>query len=414
MLLNYIWIAFFLLAFVIALVKLLFLGDANVFSSIVQALFDASASGFTIALGLTGVLSLWMGVMKIGERGGATRFLSRLIAPLFRRLFPGLPRDSPVHGTIAMNLAANMLGLDNAATPVGLKAMQQMQELNPDKTRASNAQIMLLVLNTSGLTLVPVSIMVYRAGCGAENPADVFLPILLATYFSTMAGLVAVAIYQRINLFHPVVLAYLAAGALLVAGALWYFSGASREEVETLSSVTSGLLLFSVIVGFIIAGLRRRVNVYDAFIEGAREGFSVAVKIIPYLVAILAGVAVFRAAGCMEIIETGLARACELAGWETGTDIIPALPTALMKPLSGSGARGLMIDVMNARGADSFVGRLASLFQGATDTTFYIIAVYFGAVNIKNTRHAIPCGLLADLAGIIAAIFIAYLFFRDA
>ncbi|MDR0766075.1 MAG: hypothetical protein LBF09_03945 [Odoribacteraceae bacterium] len=409
MVLNYIWIAFFLVAFVVALVKLLFLGDTGSFSSIMQAAFDASANGFTIALGLTGVLSLWMGIMKIGERGGATRLLSRLVAPLFRHLFPGLPRDSPAHGTIVMNLAANMLGLDNAATPAGLKAMQQMQELNPDKGRASDAQIMLLVLNTSGLTLIPVSIMVYRAGCGAENPADVFLPILLATYFSTMVGLIAVSIYQRINLFHPVVLAYLAGSALLVVGALWYFSGASREEVEAVSSVTSGLLLFSVIVGFIVAGLWRRVNVYDAFIEGAREGFSVAVKIIPYLVAILAGVSVFRAAGCMEMIETGLAQACEWAGW--GTDVIPALPTALMKPLSGSGARGLMIDVMNVHGADSFAGRLASLFQGATDTTFYIIAVYFGAVNIKNTRHAIPCGLLADLAGIIAAIFIAYLFF---
>ncbi|MDR2129948.1 MAG: spore maturation protein [Odoribacteraceae bacterium] len=409
MVLNYIWISFFLVAFAVALVKLLFFGDAGVFSSLVQATFDASGSGFKIALGLTGVLSLWMGIMKIGERGGAVRLLSRVIAPLFRRLFPGLPEDSPAYGSIMMNLAANMLGLDNAATSVGLKAMQQMQEVNPDKERASNAQIMLLVLNTSGLTLIPVSIMVYRAECGATNPADIFLPILLATYFSTLAGLVAVALYQRINLLHPVVLAYIGGGSLLVGGAIWYLSGAGRAEIEALSSVSSGVILFSVIVGFIAAGIWKRINVYDAFIEGAKEGFLVAVKIIPYLVAILVGIAVFRAAGCMEMLETALAWACRQMGW--GTEAIPALPTALMKPLSGSGARGMMIDTMNTFGADSFAGRLAAIFQGATDTTFYIIAVYFGAVNIKNTRHAIPCGLIADLAGVVAAIFIAYLFF---
>ncbi|MDR0543881.1 MAG: spore maturation protein [Odoribacteraceae bacterium] len=409
MVLNYIWTAFFLIAFIAALLKLLLAGDVNVFSNIIRAAFDASANGFTIALGLTGVLSLWMGVMKIGEQGGATRLLSRLLAPLFRRLFPELPPDSPAHGAIALNLAANMLGLDNAATPAGLKAMQEMQALNPDKSRASNAQIMLLVLNTSGLTLVPVSIMVYRAACGAANPADVFLPILLATYFSTLVGLVAVSLYQRVNLLHPVVLAYLGGATLLVAAALCYFSGATRDTVETVSSLSSGLILFLLIVAFILAGIRRRVNVYDAFIDGAKEGFAIAVKIIPYLVAILVAIAVFRAAGCMEIIENALAHLCDRAGWSA--DVIPALPAALMKPLSGSGARGLMIDVMNTHGADSFAGRLASIFQGATDTTFYIIAVYFGSVNIKRVRHAIPCGLLADLAGILAAIFIAYLFF---
>jgi spore maturation protein SpmA len=407
--LNYIWITFFVAAFAVALVKLLFLGDAGIFSSVVQAAFDASGNGFRVALGLTGVLALWMGIMKIGERAGAVRLLARVTAPLFRRLFPGLPADSPAHGSIMLNLAANMLGLDNAATPAGLQAMRQMQEVNPDKGRATDAQVMLLVLNTSGLTIVPVSIMVYRAQCGAANPADIFLPVLLATYFSTLAGLVAVSVYQRLNLFQPVVLAYLGGASLLVGGVLWYFAGATREEVSAVSSAASGLLLFSVIVGFIVAGLRRRVNVYDAFIDGARGGFAVAVKIIPYLLAILVGAAVFRAAGCMELLEAGAAWVCRQAGW--GTEAIPALPTALMKPLSGSGARGLMIDTMTAHGADSFAGRLASIFQGATDTTFYIIAVYFGAAGVKNTRHAIPCGLIADLAGVIAAIVIAYLFF---
>jgi spore maturation protein SpmA len=409
MILNYIWITFFLAAFIVAVVKLVFFGDASVFPALLQSTFDASSNAFTIALGLTGVLSLWMGIMKIGERGGAVRLLSWFIAPLFRRLFPGLPANSPAHGSVVMNLAANMLGLDNAATSVGLQAMRQMQEVNPDKSRASNAQIMLLVLNTSGLTVIPVSIMVYRAECGAANPADIFLPILLATYFSTLAGLLAVAIYQRLNLLHPVVLAYLGGATLLVAGLLYAFSGATREQIATVSSLASGLLLFTIIVGFIAGGLWKRINVYDAFIEGARGGFAVAVKIIPYLVAILVGIAVFRAAGCMELLESALRWGCHQLGW--GTDAIPALPTALMKPLSGSGARGLMIDVMNTHGADSFAGRLASIFQGTTDTTFYIIAVYFGAVGIRNTRHAIPCGLIADLAGIIAAIAIAHLFF---
>ncbi|MDR1414637.1 MAG: hypothetical protein LBI96_02405 [Odoribacteraceae bacterium] len=408
MALNYIWIGLFVAAFVAATGQTIS-GDGGAFPAIVQALFDAAANGFKIAIGLTGVLALWMGLMKIGERGGATRALARLTAPLFRRLFPGVPADSPAHGSIILNLAANMLGLDNAATPAGLQAMRQMQELNPARDRATDAQIMLLVLNTSGLTVIPVSIMVYRAQCGAANPADIFLPVLLTTYISTLAGLVAVSLYQRLNLLHPVVLAYLGGATLLVGGALWYLAGAPREQVAAISSSTGGVLLFTVIIAFIVAAARHRVNVYDAFIEGARGGFAVAVRIIPYLVAILAGVAAFRAAGCMELIEGGAAWLCRQFGW--GEEAIPALPTALMKPLSGSGARGLMIDAMNAHGADSFAGRLASMFQGATDTTFYIIAVYFGAVNIKKTRHAIPCGLIADLAGVIAAVVIAHIFF---
>lgn len=409
MVLNYIWIFFFGAAFVTALVKLVFLGDVQVFSNIVQATFDSSKTGFEISLGLTGVLTLWMGIMKIGERGGAVRVMSWLIAPLFKRLFPDLPKDSPVYGSIMMNIAANMLGLDNAATPIGLKAMEQMQEVNPNKGTASNAQIMFLVLNTSGLTIIPVSIMVYRTQLGAANPADIFLPILLATYCSTVVGLVAVAIYQKINLLHPVVLAYLLGGSAVIGGLIWYFSGLSKEQIAATSSVLSGVILFSIIVGFIAMAAWRRINVYDSFIDGAKDGFSTAIKIIPYLVAILVGIGVFRAAGCMEMIESGLAWLCRSIGLDT--EFIPALPTALMKPLSGSGARGLMVDAMTTYGADSFAGRLASIFQGATDTTFYIIALYFGSVGIKNTRYAIPCGLIADAAGIIAAIFIGYLFF---
>ena len=409
MVLNYIWIFFFVAAFAIALGKLLFLGDTEVFSAIVSSTFDTAKTGFEISLGLTGVLTLWMGIMKIGERGGAVRVLSWFITPFFRRLFPDLPPKSPAYGSIMMNIAANMLGLDNAATPVGLKAMQQMQESNPQPDRASNAQIMFLVLNTSGLTIIPVSIMVYRAQLGAANPADVFIPILLATYCSTLAGLIAVAIYQRINLFNRVVLAYIGAGTLAVGGIIWYFSELDRESITQISNVASNVILFSIIVGFIAMGAWRRVNVYDAFIDGAKEGFSVAVKIIPYLVAILVAVGVFRAAGAMDLLMDGLRWVCEACGLDS--DFIPALPTALMKPLSGSGARGLMIDTMTTYGADSFAGRLACAFQGATDTTFYILAVYFGSVGIKNTRHAVPCGLIADAAGILAAIAICYVFF---
>lgn len=409
MVLNYIWIFFFIAAFVVALFKLVFDGDTQVFGALMKATFDMSRTGFEISLGLTGVLTFWMGIMKIGERGGVVRVMSRLIHPFFRRLFPELPPDSPAYGSIMMNIAANMLGLDNAATPMGLKAMQQMQEGNPRKERATNAQIMFLVLNTSGLTIIPVSVMVYRAQLGAANPADIFIPILLATYFSTLAGLIAVSVWQRINLFNKVILAYLLGGTVLIAGIIWYFSTLDKEMITVVSNVASNTILFSVIIAFIIMAVIRRINVYDAFIDGAKEGFSIAIKIIPYLVAILVAIGVFRASGGMDILMEGIERMVEGMGFNA--DFVAALPTALMKPLSGSGARGMMIDTMTTYGADSFAGRLASTFQGATDTTFYIVAVYFGAVGIKNTRYAIPCGLIADAAGIVAAIIIAYLFF---
>lgn len=409
MVLNYIWIFFFIAAFVVALFKLVFDGDTQVFGALMKATFDMSRTGFEISLGLTGVLTFWMGIMKIGERGGAVRVMSRLIHPFFRRLFPELPPDSPAYSSIMMNIAANMLGLDNAATPMGLKAMQQMQEGNPRKERATNAQIMFLVLNTSGLTIIPVSVMVYRAQLGAANPADIFIPILLATYFSTLAGLIAVSVWQRINLFNKVILAYLLGGTVLIAGIIWYFSTLDKEMITVVSNVASNTILFSVIIAFIIMAVIRRINVYDAFIDGAKEGFSIAIKIIPYLVAILVAIGVFRASGGMDILMEGIERMVEGMGFNA--DFVAALPTALMKPLSGSGARGMMIDTMTTYGADSFAGRLASTFQGATDTTFYIVAVYFGAVGIKNTRYAIPCGLIADAAGIVAAIIIAYLFF---
>ncbi len=409
MVLNYIWIFFFAVAFVVALYRLLFLGDTEVFGAIVKSAFDMSKSGFEISLGLTGVLTLWMGIMKIGERGGAVGIMSRLIAPFFRRLFPDLPAHHPAHGSIMMNLAANMLGLDNAATPMGLKAMQQMQEVNPDSQSASNAQIMFLVLNTSGLTIVPVSVMVYRAQMGAANPTDVFIPILIATYFSTLAGLIAVALWQRIRLFDRVILAYLGGASALLAGLIWYFSSLDKETLTVASNVVSNVILFGIIISFIGVAAWRKINVYDAFIDGAKDGFATAVRIIPYLIAILVAIGVFRASGAMDALMDGIVRLVESMGFNA--DWVNALPTALMKPLSGSGARGMMIDTMNTFGADSFAGRLASTFQGATDTTFYIIAVYFGAVGIKNTRYAVPCGLIADFAGIIAAIVVAYFFF---
>ena len=409
MVLNYIWIFFFAVAFIVALFRLVIGGDTEVFSAMMTSTFDMSKTGFEISLGLTGVLTLWMGIMKIGERGGAVQVMSGMINPSFRRLFPGLPQDSPAHGSIMMNLAANMLGLDNAATPMGLKAMQQMQEVNTRKDAASNAQIMFLVLNTSGLTIVPVSIMVYRAQLGAANPTDIFIPILLATYFSTLAGLIAVAIYQKINLFDRVILAYLGGISALMAGVIWYFSTLDKEAVTVVSNVASNIILFGIIMVFIGMAAWKRINVYDAFIEGAKDGFATAVKIIPYLIAILVAIGVFRASGAMEVVMSAITRGIEGLGFNA--DWVDALPTALMKPLSGSGARGMMIDTMKTFGADSFAGRLACTFQGATDTTFYIIAVYFGAVGIRNTRYAVPCGLIADLAGIIAAVVIAYLFF---
>lgn len=409
MVLNYIWIFFFGVAFLVALFRLLVEGDTEVFGAMIKATFDMSKTGFEISLGLTGVLTLWMGIMKIGERGGAVGVMSRVISPFFRRLFPELPKDSPAHGSIMMNLAANMLGLDNAATPMGLKAMQQMQEVNIRKDTASNAQIMFLVLNTSGLTIVPVSIMVYRAQLGAANPTDIFIPILIATYFSTLAGLIAVAIYQRINLFDKVILAYLGGVSAIIGGVIWYFSSLDKESLTVASNLASNIILFFIIISFIGMAAWKRINVYNAFIDGAKGGFGTAIKIIPYLIAILVAIGVFRASGAMEIFMVGIERAVVAMGFNA--DWVDALPTALMKPLSGSGARGMMVDTMTTFGADSFAGRLACTFQGAADTTFYIIAVYFGAVGVKNTRYAIPCGLIADLAGVIAAIVVAYLFF---
>ena len=409
MVLNYIWIFFFGAAFLVALYRLLLEGDTEVFGAMIKATFDMSKTGFEISLGLTGVLTLWMGIMKIGERGGAVGIMSRVISPFFRLLFPGLQKDSTAHGSIMMNLAANMLGLDNAATPMGLKAMQQMQEVNGRKDTASNAQIMFLVLNTSGLTIVQVSIMVYRAQLGAANPTDIFIPILIATYFSTMAGLISVALYQRINLFDKVILAYLGGVSALIAGVIWYFSSLDKEALTVASNLASNMILFFIIISFIGMAAWKRINVYNAFIDGAKGGFGTAIKIIPYLIAILVAIGVFRASGAMEMVMAGIERMVLAMGFNA--DWVDALPTALMKPLSGSGARGMMVDTMKTFGADSFVGRLACTFQGAADTTFYIIAVYFGAVGVKNTRYAIPCGLIADLAGVIAAIVVAYLFF---
>lgn len=410
MVLNYIWIAFFLTAFIVAVVRLIFLGDTEVFPAIINSTFDSSKTAFEISLGLTGVLSLWMGIMRIGEQGGVIGVFSRLLSPLFTKLFPKIPKGHPVTGSIFMNLAANMLGLDNAATPLGLKAMEGLQELNPKKDTASNPMIMFLVLNTSGLTLIPISIMVYRAQLGAAQPTDVFVPILLATFFSTLAGIIAVSLYQRINLLNRTILLFLGGTSLVIAGIIYFFSMLSRQQIDIYSTTTANVFLFVIIIGFIVAGMRKKINVYDAFVEGAKEGFTTAVRIIPYLVAILVAIGVFRASGCMDYLIEGIANLVSLCG--INSDFVGALPTALMKPLSGSGARGLMVDAMNTYGADSFVGRLSCIFQGSTDTTFYILAVYFGSVGVVRTRHAVPCGLLADLAGIIAAILICYLFFN--
>ncbi len=409
MVLNYIWIAFFLVAFAVAFVRLIFLGDTEVFPAIMNSTFSSAKSAFEISLGLTGVLSLWLGIMRIGEKGGVVNVVARWLAPVFSKIFPDIPKGHPVTGTIFMNFAANMLGLDNAATPMGLKAMEQLQELNTKKDTATNPMIMFLVLNTSGLTLVPISVMVYRAQMGAAQPTDVFVPILLATFFSTVVGLIVTCLYQRINLFNRTLMLFLGALCTLVALIIWGFSAMPREQMDVVSSTFANVFLCGIIACFIIAGMRKKINVYDTFIEGAKEGFQTAVRIIPYLVAILVAIGVFRASGAMDFLIDGIAWLVSLLGGDT--EFVGALPTALMKPLSGSGARGLMVDAMTTYGADSFVGRLACLFQGATDTTFYILAVYFGSVGIRKTRHAVTCGLLADLAGIISAIFICYLFF---
>ena len=409
MVLNYIWIAFFLIAFAVALVRLIFMGDTEVFPAIMNSTFSSAKSAFEISLGLTGVLSLWLGIMRIGEKGGVVNVVARWLAPVFSKIFPDIPKGHPVTGTIFMNFAANMLGLDNAATPMGLKAMEQLQELNTKKDTATNPMIMFLVLNTSGLTLVPISVMVYRAQLGAAQPTDVFVPILLATFFSTLVGLIVTCLYQRINLFNRTLLLFLGALCTLVALIIWGFSAMPREQMDVVSSSFANVFLFSIIACFIIAGMRSKINVYETFIEGAKEGFDTAVRIIPYLVAILVAIGVFRASSAMDFLIDGIAWCVAAVGGDT--EFVGALPTALMKPLSGSGARGLMVDAMTTYGADSFVGRLACLFQGATDTTFYILAVYFGSVGIRKTRHAVTCGLLADLAGIVSAVFICYLFF---
>ena len=409
MVLNYIWIAFFLLAALCALVQSCFLGNVGVFADIINSTFDNSKTAFEISLGLTGVLSLWMGVMKIGEKGGAVNALSRILSPVFTSLFPDIPKGHPATGHIFMNIAANMLGLDNAATPLGLKAMESMQELNPKKDTATNPMIMFLVLNTSGLTIIPVSIMVYRAQMGAAQPTDIFIPILLATFAATLMGIIVVSLYQRINLLQPVLLSTLGGMCLAVAGIVWLFSRMDKDTMDVVSTAAANIILFAIILSFIIAGVRKRVNVYDAFVEGAKDGFTTAIRVIPYLVAILVAIGVFRASGGMDILIGGINWTMDALG--LNADFVPALPTALMKPLSGSGARGMMVDCMTQYGADSFAGRLACIFQGSTDTTFYILAVYFGSVSIRHTRHALTCGLLADAAGILSAIFIAYLFF---
>ena len=410
MILNYIWIGLILIAVVVGIVQFAVFGQSEVFSEILNSTFSSAKSGFEISLGLTGVLALWMGIMKIGERGGVINQFSRVVSPFFTRIFPELPKGHPAFGSMLMNLSATMLGIDNAATPLGLQAMQELQESNKQKDRASNSMIMFLVLVTSGLTLVPVSIMTYRAQLGAANPADVFLPILLATYFAAMAGLISVAIAQKINLWDKVVLGTLGGLTLFVGLVIWGALSLPQETVSKWSAILAAVLLLGVIVWFIIAGIVKRVNVYDAFIEGAKDGFKTAVGIIPYLIAILVAVGMFRASGAMDLLVQGLGWIFALCG--LNTDFVPALPTALMRPLSGSGARGLMVDAMMQYGADSFVGRLVSIVQGSTDTTFYILAVYFGSIKIRDTRYAVVCGLIADFFGILAAIILGYIFFH--
>ena len=409
MVLNYIWIAFFLIAFVVAIGKLVIGGDTAVFTEIINASFASAKTGFEISLGLTGILSLWLGIMNIGEKGGVIQAFARLAAPVFSKLFPDIPRDHPVTGSIFMNLSANLLGLDNAATPMGLKAMQQLQELNPNKESASNSMVMFLCINASGLTLIPITIMMYRAQLGAANPSDVFLPIMLATFTSTLVAILAVCVRQKINILQRNLILFFGGLGLFIGGLVWLFNSMEQEQVSLYSTLFANTLLFTIICGFIISGMRKKINVYDAFIEGAKEGFQTAITIIPYLVAILVGIGVFRASGAIDFIIQGVRFGIASIG--LNTDFVEALPTMLMKPLSGSGARGMMLDAMNTYGADSFVGRLSSIVQGSCDTTFYVVALYYGSVGIRNTRYTVQCALLADLAGAIAAIAMAYLFF---
>ena len=409
MVLNYIWIAFFLIAFVVAIGKLVIGVDTAVFTEIINASIASAKTGFEISLGLPGSLSLWLGIMKIGEKGGVIQAFARLAAPVFSKLFPDIPRDHPVTGSIFMNLSANLLGLDNAATPMGLKAMQQLQELNPNKESASNSMVMFLCINASGLTLIPITIMMYRAQLGAANPSDVFLPIMLATFTSTLVAILAVCVRQKINILQRNLVLFFGGLGLFIGGLVWLFNSMEQEQVSLYSTLFANTLLFTIICGFIISGMRKKINVYDAFIEGAKEGFQTAITIIPYLVAILVGIGVFRASGAMDFIIQGVRFGIASIG--LNTDFVEALPTMLMKPLSGSGARGMMLDAMNTYGADSFVGRLSSIVQGSCDTTFYVVALYYGSVGIRNTRYTVQCALLADLAGAIAAIAMAYLFF---
>lgn len=410
MILNYIWIALILLAVLMGIVQAVFFGQTDIFSAILNSTFSSAKTGFEISIGLTGVLALWMGIMKIGEQAGVVRQMSHVVTPFFSRIFPDLPKGHPAFGSMLMNISATMLGIDNAATPLGLQAMRELQASNPDKNKASNSMIMFMVLVTSGLTLVPVSIMTYRAQMGAANPADVFLPILLSTYFAAMAGFVSVAIIQKIKIWDKVILGTIGGLTVFVGLVLWGALSLPQEIVGYWSGIIAAMLLLGVICWFIIAGMVKRINVYDAFIDGAKDGFKTAVGIIPYLVAMLVAVGMFRASGAMDLLVSGITWLFALIG--VNTDFVPALPTALMRPLSGSGARGLMIDAMVEYGADSFVGRLVSIVQGSTDTTFYILAVYFGSINVKDTRYAVVCGLIADLCGIVAAILLGYLFFH--
>ncbi len=408
MVLNYIWIAFILIAFLVACVQLIFFGNSQVFVDIINSTFISARTGFEVSLGLTGVLALWMGIMKIGENGGMIQLFARAVNPLFRRLFPDIPKDHPASGSILLNLSANILGLDNAATPAGLQAMRELQEINPDKEKASNPMIMFLVLNASGLTLIPVSVMTIRAQMGASNPADVFIPIMISTFVSTMIGVLAVCLKQKIKI-DKVILCTFGAVALIIAGVVWLFGRMDQDSVQQVSSVVASIILFTVIISFILSGMRKKINVYDSFIEGAKDGFSTAIRIIPYLIAILLAVGMLRASGTLDFLVDGLKSFVALLGFDTRW--VDGMPTALMKPLSGSGARGMMVETMSTFGADSFAGRLAGILQGSTDTTFYVVAVYYGAVNIKNSRYTTPYALLADLAGVICAVFIAYLFF---
>ena len=409
MALNYIWIAFFLIGFLAALGQLIFAGNTQIFNDLVNSVFSNAKTGFEISLGLTGALTVWMGLLKVGEKGGVVSILGRFMGPLFEKIFPGLPKGHPAYGSIMLNISANMLGLDNAATPLGLKAMKELQEVNPDKETASNAQIMFLVLNAAGFTIIPVSIIVYRTQLGAVNPADIFIPIMISTFAASLTGMISVAIIQKINLFDKVILAYLGGLTAIIIGIIFYFSRLPKEQISTISTFSANFILMSIIVLFIVLAFVKKVNVYDSFIEGAKDGFNTAIRIIPFLVAILVAIGIFRASGALDFLISGIAKFFNWLGIDT--QFTGALPVAFMKPLSGSGARGLMIDAMKSNGPDSFIGRLSCTLQGTTDTTFYIIAVYFGSVGIKNTRYSIGCGLLADLAGFVTAIFVAYLFF---